>query len=140
MPVTELLVIQYLVDATRLPSGGLLWQPLDSGGYRTEVKGVRVELTQSHSSTGVRLYVLLAAGVEKIYVAEPVSVSVWRNSYSTEDERRLAEQMNALFQTVSAQCAAREARSRDQQDRLRQEIFQQLLFGVCHGADRNQSS
>jgi hypothetical protein len=129
MPLTDVFVVRYLLQKTSAQADSICWQELEAGGYEAQVSGVTVDLMQSQTRAGSYLCLILRAGSEKVYIAEPQNRSIFGVKYDDEDQRTLAELIRALADSVARQCAGRTRRSQDRGEELRQEIFQQLLFG-----------
>jgi hypothetical protein len=117
------------VQGTEAASHPICWQESDAGGYWADVKGVRVEVSQSAGPTGGCAYLSFAQGAEKVYITEPQASSIFGVKYDDEDQRRLAELIRILSHRIARQCATRRTRALDQDQELRQHIFQCLVLG-----------
>ena len=127
MAISDMYVTQHLLEETICDS--MAWRESESGGYFADRNGVRVEVTVEHSRTGQRIYIAIGDGLYKVHIAEPVSTGVFRPKYNDGDQLRLATVVRELFEAVVAQCARRERMARESADRVRNALFQRLLFG-----------
>jgi hypothetical protein len=136
MRLSELYVLQYLVQSTESPRDPLCWQELEGGGYWAEISGVRVELNEDQGVSVGRLYITFSNGPEQVIVTEPRSPGLFSTKYKDEDQRHLAELMRMLSRLITTQCARRRIHSIEHSEELRQEIFHRLVFGTAaNGAD-----
>jgi hypothetical protein len=127
MAISETYVVQYLLQATCAPSGGIVWRESDTEGYCARLHGIDVELHSFRSRSGSRLYLSLACFPEKIEIEEPASVGIFRAKYESEDGQRLAQLLKQLAATVSRQCAQRMNRTPEALSMVRESIFRRLI-------------
>jgi hypothetical protein len=129
MPITDLYLVQYLLDATCGLSEPLQWSADEAGAYLALVHGVRLMLGHSHTIGWTGLYLSLTRGEEVVYVEEPRFQGLFGRKYRDEDDRRLAESIRALASAVTEQCRARRLKAWTQRDSNRQSIYQLVVFG-----------
>jgi hypothetical protein len=130
MALTDIFLVQYLVQETEAGVDTLRWKELESGGYESELNGVRMELAESHSRAGAFLCLTLSAGTDRIHVVEPQSTSVFGRKYKNEDQARLAELLRQLDKAVTAQCERRRQYAAKQSEEIRQRILHRVVFGA----------
>jgi len=128
MAVTELCLIRFLMQSTEDAQNTLHWRGGKSSEFRAELNGVRLGLFHVHSLDGSRLCLRLTNGDDRTYIEEPRRVSQG-GRYRTEEERSLAESMQALADCVARQCADRSTRAWDLRDSIREAIYRRVLFG-----------
>jgi len=129
MAITDLYLVQYLLDATSGMQDPLVWSLDDAGAYLALVHGVRLMLAHSHTMGWSGLFLSLTQGEEVVYVEEPRFHGLFARKYRDEDDRRLAECMQALATAVAQQCSARRLKLWTQRDSNRQSLYQRVLFG-----------
>lgn len=125
--ISEMYVVQYLLQNTRETSPPLVWYDREYGGFVATVSGVHLELGREHSIVGSRVMLTLSRGTDRVYISEP-PVATLGGRYRSEDHRRLAEMMKDLERVVLKQCASRRNQSSQVRDRIKNGIFRQLLF------------
>ncbi|GEM_PF-6046405 len=130
MAVSEVYLIRFLVQATEDAQDALQWRSGESSEFRAEVNGVRLGLFHVHSVDGSHLCLRLSNGEDRTFIEEPRSVSIFGGRYRTEEERSLAESMQALAECVARQCAHRNTRAWDLRDSIREGLYRQVLFGT----------
>jgi hypothetical protein len=130
MAVSDLYVVQYLLDSTRPANNPLTWQQDDSGAWHAEVNGVSLTLFHTHTM-GWSGLCLSFKGVEDAvaYIEEPRPSSFFGRHYRHSDDLRLAESIQALADAVSSQCVQRKTRAWDLRDSLREALYRRVLFG-----------
>ncbi len=131
MRLSELYVMQYLVQSTESARDPLCWHELERGGYWTELSGVRVEVHENHGPTCGLLYITFSNGLEEVTISEPRSGRLFGSRYDNEDQRSLAESMRLLGRRITQQCTRRRIHSIEHSDELQQKIFQRLVFGAA---------
>ena len=130
MPLSDIYILQYLVQNTEAASDPICWQEARTGGaFFAEISGVRVEIAEAHSSTGSVLYVTFARGPEQVQIVEP-RPALFSRKYRDEDERRLAELLRMLTRLIARQCTRRRLHLIESADELKQQIFHRLVFGA----------
>ena len=129
MAISELYVVQHLLQQTVAERDGLRWEQKGSGGYVTQLNGVSIHFAQVESNIGSRLYITFKDGVHKSDIAEPINRGIVRTRYESEDQRQLAEEMRALADAISRQCADRELAAIKYRAAHREALFRRLLFG-----------
>lgn len=129
MPLSDALLVRYLVNATE-SSDPIFWRELQDGGHRAEIHGIRVDLKECAARAGSYLCLLLSSGAESVAIPEPRSSSVFGVRYESEEQSELADLMQTLGRLVRRQCDLRRERSAECRNRIRQEIFQQVMFGT----------
>ena len=127
MAISEVYVVQYLLQETQAERGAVVWREKESEGYSARLHGIDVELHSFASRAGSRLNLSLSCFPEKIDIAEPVSTGVFSVRYQSEDGRRLAQLLKELAATVNRQCARRVNRTPEAARRVRESIFQRLI-------------
>ena len=129
MALTDVFVIQYLLQGTEATVDTICWRELESGGFETDLNGVAFQIDRCHDRAGAYVCLTIVAGPEKIFIAEPGSTSFIGRKYKTEDDATLADVVRLLFKTVELQCADRRRRSAQRAKEIRQELFHRLVFG-----------
>ncbi len=130
MPLTEELVLEYLVQQTEDGTESLPWQEMKCGGFRTQLNDVVVELCEIPSRAGTHWCLTLTRELDKVYVQEPQAVSVFGRRYKSESDRVTAERMRELARMAGDQCEARRQRAWEQREQIRQNVFRRLMFGA----------
>ena len=98
--------MQYLVQRTTAAADPISWYELESGGYQAEVSGVRLEVSEWHTRAGNHLRLMLRWG-------------------------SIAELIHSLADPAARQYAGRAKQARERGNELRQEVFEQLVFGAA---------
>jgi hypothetical protein len=129
MAISDIYVVQHLLTETSATFEALCWRELENGGYAAERNGTSLHLSSSHSRTGSRLFLTVSCGLYKTHIAEPQSTGVLRARYAEPDDERLAALLHELQDAVVAQCTRRERAARESAARIREAIFQRLVFG-----------
>ena len=130
MPVTDELVIEYLLQQTTAPQSPLVWHEIESGGFRAEINEIELELSEIPLRSGTRLCLTMLSSVDKIYLQEPQPVSLIGRKYRKEEDRNCADLIRELARRVAEQCEIRQLRAWERKEEIRQEIFSRLLFGT----------
>lgn len=128
MPISELYVVQHLMQETLNRQQCLVWKEKESEGYSTIVNGVSVDLFQISSRLGSRLFLLLSEGFEQVPIAEPLRTGFVRPRYPTQEHEQLAHAIRKLAAAVARQCENRRTSAIEAQDAIRESIFRRLLF------------
>ena len=129
MAITDLYLVQFLLDATCGSRAPLLWSLDDAGAYLALIHGVQVMLAHSHTMGWSGIFLSVTRGEEVVYVEEPRFQGLFGRKYRDEDDRRLAECLRALAEAVAQQCSARRLKAWNQRDANRQSLYQRVLFG-----------
>jgi hypothetical protein len=130
MALTNVFVTRYLLQETEAALHPIRWSETESGGWTTEVNGLRLDLSENQSRAGTLVSIQVRQGPEKIFITEPQSTSVFGRKYRSDDDATLAELLRNLVKAAAAQCAARRQRGALEADVVRQSLLQQLVFGV----------
>lgn len=128
MPLSDLYVAQYLLDATLRAEGPLEWQAEESGGYRTHVNGVRLSLFHARTVGWTGLCLQFSRGDEVALVEEPRPVALFGRRFRDDDDQRLSEAMQRLARVVAEQCRKRRMRAWDLRESIRENLFRRVLF------------
>jgi hypothetical protein len=129
MPISDLYVVQYVLQATASDRDPILWQGKGSEGYFANFRGVRIGLDTLYGTSGSRLTITLSHGWDKVSVEEPHNRGLFRESFENEDQRRLARLMNDLARCVQRQHSTRARASQENAGLMRQALYRKLLFG-----------
>jgi hypothetical protein len=129
MPVSDIYVAQFLLDATCAGLDALVWQMEDSGIYWVIVNGVRIVLFHSHTMGWSGLCLSFRLGEEVTQIEEPRYATVFGRRYRDEDDRTLAETLRSLARAVKSQCVERRAKAATQREPIRESLFRRVLFG-----------
>lgn len=136
MALTDVFVTQFLVQETEASVKPIRWQELDSGGYGTELNGIRIQMLESHSRTDTLLCLALISDLDKVYVWEPRSTAVFSRKYHDEDQRRLAESLHKLHKAVMLQCERRRQHKAAHAEEIREQILRRVVFGAEQKIDQ----
>jgi len=134
MAISDIYLVQNLLQATKAIPRQIAWHEKDSGGYISEIKGVRLDLGLAYSTCGSQVYLVLSRRLDKVSIEEPLTIGFLRPAYRSEDHRRLAELMKELASAVARQCSFRTAEAVQEIERTRESIYRQLLFGQAPAA------
>lgn len=130
MAVSDLYVVQYLLDATRPGLSPLCWRQDGAGAWRATLNEVQISLFHTHTMGWSGLCLgLHGAEDAATYIQEPRPVSFFGRQYRCDDDLLLADSLHALSAAVSAQCAERQARALDSRDSIREVLFRRVVFG-----------
>jgi len=129
MAVTDLYVVQYLIDGTRFQANPLVWKSDPSGGYQCDLNGVRVTLDHNQSMGWTGLYLRFRCDDHDAFIEEPQRTALFARKYRNEDQRRLAEAMQTLQKAITAQIHARKEQAWSLRDSIRQSLYRRVLFG-----------
>jgi hypothetical protein len=130
MALTDVFLVQYLVQETEAGVDTLRWKEMESGGYESELNGVQLRLAESHTRTGAVLCLTLTAGGERIHIFEPQSTSVFGRKFKDQDQGRLADLLRQLDKAVTAQCESRRQYAATHAGEIRQRILHRVVFGA----------
>jgi len=86
----------------------MAWRVQEADGFRAELNGVRIELTEVPTRAGSYGWLELRSGFETVYIQEPQSVAVFGTRYGSDSERDLAGNMRQLARVVTEQCSGPE--------------------------------
>lgn len=129
MAVTDLYVVQFLLQATQASEDAIPWQTSEVGGYWAEVNGVRLTLSENHWKGGSGLCLTFARGADTVRIEEPQTVSLFGRKYNSEDERRLAETLTELGRAICIQNRARQVHAHESREQTREALYRLVLFG-----------
>jgi len=129
MPVTDLYIVGYLLEATRGTHDPLNWHADGGGGYSTQINGVRIELFHAQAMGWSGHMLRFTRGENNIHIEEPRPFSIFGRKYRNEDDRRLAETIQELGAAVLHQCHTRRARAWRLRDSIRESMYRRVLFG-----------
>ena len=129
MAVSDLYIVQYLLQATLGAADPLIWQMDEAGSYMALINGVTLALFQSHTMGWSGLCLRFTKGEDVIYVEEPRFSSLFRRVYKDDDEKRLAEAMRTLERAVAKQSHQRKERAWRLKDSVRESLYRLVLFG-----------
>ena len=132
--ISDLYLVESLLQRTRAYIGPLRWSPLDASGYTTpghfaQAGAVRIELHSTPGITGSRLCLTLSDEHNKVYVQEPEPAGFFGKKYGSQDDEHLARAIRHLRSAVIQQCRLHEVRAAENAESIRERIFCQLLFG-----------
>ncbi|MEQ1885240.1 MAG: hypothetical protein ABL967_09280 [Bryobacteraceae bacterium] len=130
MPVSDLYVVQYLLQETSRANGGIEWEERsrERAGFTARVGGVGVELENAHFRAGTVVMLRFQSSGESFAICEPMPQGWLAQSYESDDDRTLAATMRDLMSCVSRQCAERRSSALDHAWEIRQRVYEQLLF------------
>ncbi|MEQ1947863.1 MAG: hypothetical protein ABL995_11780 [Bryobacteraceae bacterium] len=130
MPVSDLYVVQYLLQETNRANGGLEWEERsrERAGFTARAGGVSVDLENAHFRAGTRVMLRFQSAGESFAICEPLRQGWLAQSYESDDDRTLAAAMRELMRCVSRQCAERRSSAFDHAAEIRQRVCEQLLF------------
>ena len=140
MPISDLYVVQHLLQETLRHQPSIVWQEKSFEGYSTVVNGVSVDLLQIDSSTGSRLVIFLSEGFSQVQIAEPLRRGFVRTRYLTIDQEQLAHAIRRLAAAVAWQCEKRKINTIESEPALRESIFRRMLFSAADTLDLKKTS
>ncbi len=126
MALTEELVIDYLLQLTTDAGRSLQWQEIQTGGFRTELNGVEIDLQPIPSRSGNCLYLFLRSDTLSTFIQEHRQPALFGARAEGDD---LTSNMRALHRAVAYQCETRREVEERHRDEIRESVFRQLLFG-----------
>ena len=135
MAISDTYLVQWLLQETKSPQGGLSWREKDNDGHLTTSNGVQIELDHVMSRSGTRRQLTLTYDSERIRILEPTNTGILTEQYATEDEWQLVQLLRELNQAVHRQCAARRNRGDDARRRVRDAIFRRVIGAEDNGTD-----
>jgi hypothetical protein len=127
--VTDLYIVDYLLDATRGAKNPLSWRAVDEGGYSSEINGVSLKLCQDLSLGWSGLRLTFTHGEDVICIDEPKYSTLISRKYASEDDRCLADALRELGRAVTNQCHARRTRAWTLRESIRESLFNLVIFG-----------
>ena len=126
MPISDNYVVQYLLESSRNRARGLAWQERDSG-YATRLHELDVQLENVPNTAGARLCLTISSPPERVYIFEPRRTGVFSMKFENDEQENLARLLHELWQAAAQQCIARQNRSPEMNERLRQILFRRLI-------------
>ena len=129
MAISDVYVVQFVLQATVSERDPILWQPKDSEGYFADWRDVRIELDTLSGTSGSRLIIALSHGWQKVYIEEPHNRGLFAERFENEDQRRLAKLMNDLANCIRRQYFDRVRALQENAEIMRQNLYRRLLFG-----------
>jgi hypothetical protein len=136
MPVSDLYLVQYLIQSSQQRDHSLDWFETEASEFCAELNGVHLNLFPAHSSDSVRLCLKISSGAHRTFIQEPRNIGYLSVRYQTENDRTLADALHMLARTVAAQCSRRRTEELRLRDSIREELYRRLLFGngdCAHG-------
>ena len=126
MPISDIYVVQYLLQATQAAQDPIVWQEKGCG-HIADFRGIRIELDRVPSRTHSRLYITLSRAWEEVCVEEPLNTGLFRERYKDDDERELARLMKELATTIGRQCATRRKTNLELGELVREGLYRRLV-------------
>ncbi len=136
MSISDTYLVQWLVQETTAPQGGLVWCEKDGDGFSTRNHGVQIELDHVMSRAGSRRQLTLAYDVERIYILEPTNTGILTEQYANEEAWRLVQLLRELNLAVSRQCAARRNRGEQAMSKVREAMYRRVIGAGDSEMDR----
>jgi hypothetical protein len=127
--LSEVLVMEYLVQETDRPVDPILWKDSDSDRLLAQVHGVKLELQEFNTRTGHFLSLTLTYGEHTARLTEPAQPPLFGRTKGNEDHRKVALLLVTLHKLAAAQIARRRQEAIRNQDQIRQSLFRRLIFG-----------
>lgn len=127
MPISDVYVVQYLLQETCAYGNPLKWQNKESSSFSTNLHGVDVELFILQYRSGSRIYLTFSSCSDQIDLGQPANKGFFRERYDSEEDARLAHLLRDLVRAVSGQCAKRAMRSAAVTAALRETIYKRLI-------------
>lgn len=137
MPLTDELVVEFLVEATERPLDPVRWREDKDGTLLAQVRGIEVELQNVPSRAGSQLFLRFTDRDHEVYLAEPPRTSLFGNGYKDEGQKRLAYLMKELVRQVESQIARRRMVAGNDKDKARQDIYRRLILGDDPDVDKD---
>ena len=130
MPVSDIYVVQFLLQETNRTNGGVEWdeRSRERAGFTARVGGVRVDLENAHFRAGTCVMLRFQNASEGFAICEPMPQGWLAQSYESDDDRTLAATMRELMRAAGAQCARRRSSAYEHAAEIRQRVYEQLLF------------
>jgi hypothetical protein len=130
MPVSDIYVVQYLLQETNRANGGIEWEERsrERSGFFARVGSVRVELETAHFRSGTCVMLRFQSAGESFSICEPMPQGWLAQSYESDDDRALAGTMRELMRSASARWTRRRSSAQEHAAEIRQRVYEQLLF------------
>lgn len=129
MAVSDLYVVQYLIQAMEETPPGIEWREGPSSELRAEHHGVHLCLFSAHSTSGARRCLRISHAGKKTYIEEPHNSAVFGRRYRDEEESRLAAALRQLAELAGAQSSRRNEDEWNLRVSIRESLYDRLLFG-----------
>ena len=129
MGVSDLYVARYVLEATGNRQSPLPWQAERGGAYTSEMNGVRLSLFRARTLGWSGICLGFSSGDETTCIEEPHGFGLFGRRYRNDDERGLADTLNALARAVASQCYERQVRAHDLRETIRDGLYHRVLFG-----------
>jgi hypothetical protein len=126
MPISETYVTQYLLEASSTNIKALTWYE-NNTGYGARLHDLNLDLDVIPNRAGERICLTISWLPEKIHIMEPRVVGLFSRKYEDEEQERLSRLLRDLWATAGQQCAARERRTAEEKERIRQIMFRRLI-------------
>ena len=127
MPISDTYVVQYLLQETCRHGEPLVLQETETDSYAARLREVNVELTTVRDRSGPRVFLTLSSCLEHIDVSEPVNKGLLREKYDSTDDEQLAHLLRSLADAITDQCAARDHKSEQMVEAVRESIYRRLI-------------
>lgn len=131
MPISDCLVVQYLLQETGSSANSIQWQETEEG-YVTHLNGVRIEFGNLHTRTASRFCVIFSCAASqcftrRVQVVEPVKSGLFRPGYDREEDRQLAELLRELHTAIRRQAYDRKRSGAEDESVIREMLYKRLL-------------
>ena len=129
--ISDAYTVQFLLNGTVAATPTVVWSELanEALGFRTQVGGVEISITEIHTRPAVRISLTLTAGVEHFSIYTPLPDGWLCGRYSRPEDANLVERLKGLLHAAANQCTQRQARAHEHPEELRERLYRQLLFG-----------
>ncbi|HYP13073.1 MAG TPA: hypothetical protein VEQ63_04045 [Bryobacteraceae bacterium] len=125
--ISDALLLQYLLEATKSYIDPIVWRDTESGTLTAAINGVALELQTVATRAGSQIYLRLARQDYEIFVAEPPQTSFFAPKDA--DHKTVSTNLRDLWKLAQKQVAQRKAQAAENRDRIRQNLFRQVIFG-----------
>lgn len=126
--LNDLALVRFLIRATEAAEHPLTWRLSHGCEFRAELNGVKLSLFHFHAAEHSPLRLRLSCGERRTVIEEPPNLAAIGARYKDEEDRALAESLQALAECVSAHASAPAQPARSG-EAAREALYRTLLHG-----------
>jgi hypothetical protein len=127
--LNDLALVRFLIRATEAADHPLEWRLNHGCEFRAQLNGVKLSLFHFHAAEHSPLRLRLSCGERRTMIEEPPNLAGIGARYKDEEDRALAESLQALAECVSAHASAPPQPAR-RADASREALYRTLLEGA----------
>ena len=129
--ITDAYTVQFLAEGTLAQQPSIIWRELETEavGFKTQVAGVEISITEIHARPATRIGLCFRSGAEEFSLYEPIPVGWFGKTYASQSDADLAAELKKLLRAALQQCTQRVAREHEHPEEIRERLYQKLLFG-----------